>query len=282
MRKISADKISRIIASMCIEVNYLMDNEVIKALEKAHRRESLPIAKKILSYMIENANMASSKNIPICQDTGAVVIFMEIGQNVQITGGDINKAVNDGVIKGYEKGYLRKSMVENPCPSYRKNTGNNSPAILYTEIVPGNKIKINLAAKGAGSENMSSIKMFKPTAVWEEIEDFIADTVKKAGPNPCPPVIVGVGIGGTFEKCALLAKKAGLRNLNTNNENPKIASLEKKILKKINNLNIGPLGFGGKTTALSVHLETYPCHIASLPVAVNLNCFTYRHKEAEL
>ncbi|MBI5207699.1 MAG: fumarate hydratase [Candidatus Firestonebacteria bacterium] len=282
MRRIFAGKITKLISEMSIEVNYLVDKQVIKSLKSAKQMEKSQIAKKVLTYMLQNARTAFEKKIPLCQDTGISIIFMEIGQDVHITGDELNHAVNKGIREGYKKGYLRKSIVRNPLPSCRKNTGDNTPALLYTEIVPGDKIRIKLAAKGAGSENMSAIQMFKPTANWEDIEKFIIDTIKKAGANPCPPIIVGVGIGGSFEKCAILAKKAGLRNLGERNKDKKIALLEKNLLKKINELNIGILGFGGKTTCLSVNIETYPCHIASMPVAVNLNCYIYRHTEREI
>lgn len=282
MRRIFAGKITKLISEMCIEVNYLVDKQVIKSLKSAKQMEKSQIAKKVLTYMLQNARTAFEKKIPLCQDTGISIIFMEIGQDVHITGDELNHAVNKGIREGYKKGYLRKSIVRNPLPACRKNTGDNTPALLYTEIVHGDKIRIKLAAKGAGSENMSAIQMFKPTANWEDIEKFIIDTIKKAGANPCPPIIVGVGIGGSFEKCAILAKKAGLRNLGERNKDKKIALLEKNLLKKINELNIGILGFGGKTTCLSVNIETYPCHIASMPVAVNLNCYIYRHTEREI
>ncbi len=279
MRKISSDRITEAISKMCIEINYSMDKKIINALKKSLQTESSPLAKKIFSQMFLNAKIASEKNIPLCQDTGATVVFIEIGQNVHITGELLEIAINNGVRNGYRDGFLRKSIVGNPLPGNRVNTNDNTPAMIYIEIVRGDKIRIKLGAKGAGSENKSAIKMFNPTASWENIENFILGTIKEAGSNPCPPVIAGIGIGGTFEKSALLAKKACLRNIGEKNKDKKIAELEKNLLKKINSLNIGPLGFGGKTSALAVNIETYPCHIASLPVAVNLNCFTYRHAE---
>jgi len=216
----------------------------------------------------------------MCQDTGFAVVFLEIGQEVSVTGGNLYDAVNEGVRKGYTEGYLRKSIVDHPLS--RKNTGDNTPAVIHTKIVDGESIRITVAPKGGGSENMSAIRMLKPAEGIEGVKKFIVDTIKAAGPNPCPPIVVGVGIGGTFEKSASLAKEALLRELGKPSEIPDIASLEKDLLDDINNLGIGPQGLGGRTTALAVHVEIYPCHIASLPVAVNINCHAARHKEAIL
>ena len=226
--------------------------------------------------IIENFEIADSENVPICQDTGMACVFLEIGQDVHSTGGDLTDAVNEGVRRGYDKGYLRKSVVKDPIR--RGNTGDNTPAMLYTEIVPGEQVKVTVGPKGFGSENMSAIRMFKPSAGLQGIKDFIIETVETAGPNPCPPMVVGVGIGGTFDKAALLAKKALMRPLDSSNPDPYYADLEKEMLEKINQLGIGPQGFGGKTTAIGLNIETLPTHIAGMPCAININCHVTRHK----
>ncbi|MDO4189277.1 MAG: fumarate hydratase [Lachnospiraceae bacterium] len=276
MREIQADEITKVIRKLCIEANEHLPEDVKCALKECRAKEDGNIAKGILDNIIENYEIADNENVPICQDTGMACVFMEIGQDVHISGGDLTEAVNEGVRQGYTEGYLRKSVVKDPIR--RGNTGDNTPAVLYTEIVPGDKIKITVGPKGFGSENMSRIMMLKPSAGLEGIKDFIIETVKIAGPNPCPPMVVGVGIGGTFDRCALLAKKALMRPLDSQNEDPYYADLEKELLEKINNLGIGPQGLGGKTTAIGLNIETYPTHIAGMPCAVNINCHVTRHK----
>lgn len=279
MRVINSKDITSAIKKLSIEANYFINEDVLKALEKSYNCEESPVGKEILSQIIKNNKIASEKCMPICQDTGVAVVFVELGQDVHVEG-DINKAINEGVREGYKEGYLRKSMVENPL--YRKNTEDNTPAVIHIKIVPGDKIKLTLAPKGGGSENMSKIKMLKPLEGKDGVKKFVLDTISEAGGNPCPPTIVGIGIGGTFEKAALMAKEALLRPIDDKNSNPKIATLEEELLKEINNLGIGPMGVGGRTTSLSVKINTYPCHIASLPVAININCHASRHKSIVL
>ena len=276
MREIQCSKITEVIRKLCIEANEHLPEDVKCAIKTARKEEDGEIAKGILDNIIENYEIADRENVPICQDTGMAVVFMEIGQDVHITGGDLTECVNEGVRQGYTDGYLRKSVVKDPIR--RGNTGDNTPAILYTEIVPGEQIKITVGPKGFGSENMSRIMMFKPSAGLEGIKDFIIETVRFAGPNPCPPTVVGVGIGGTFDRCALLAKKALMRPLGSSNKDPFYADLEKELLLKINSLGIGPQGLGGRTTAIGLNIETFPTHIAGMPCAVNINCHVTRHK----
>ena len=276
MREIQCSKITEVIRKLCIEANEHLPEDVKCAIKTARKEEDGEIAKGILDNIIENYEIADRENVPICQDTGMAVVFMEIDQDVHITGGDLTECVNEGVRQGYTDGYLRKSVVKDPIR--RGNTGDNTPAILYTEIVPGEQIKITVGPKGFGSENMSRIMMFKPSAGLEGIKDFIIETVKFAGPNPCPPMVVGVGIGGTFDRCALLAKKALMRPLGSSNKDPFYADLEKELLLKINSLGIGPQGLGGRTTAIGLNIETFPTHIAGMPCAVNINCHVTRHK----
>jgi fumarate hydratase subunit alpha len=278
MREIQTSEITDHVARMCQEANFDLGADVLKALEEAEQRETSPTAKYVLQQIMENASIASAERVPMCQDCGVAVFFVELGQDVHIVGGDINDAINEGVRKGYGEGYLRKSIVASPLPE-RINTGDNTPAVIHFQIVPGDKLKIIFAPKGAGSENMSALKMLKPADGIAGIKQFVLESVKKAGPNPCPPIIVGVGIGGTFEKAAILAKKALLRPIGQNNLDGDISSLERELLQEINSLGIGPAGFGGLTTALAVNIETYPCHIGSLPVAVNINCHAARHRE---
>lgn len=263
-----------------MEANYYLGPDVLEYFKKAKDEEISPAGKDIFDQLILNAEIAEKNQVPMCQDTGFAVVFLDIGQDVRITGGNIYDAVNDGVRKGYTGGYLRKSIVDHPFN--RKNTGDNTPAVIHTEIVPGENLKITVAPKGGGSENMSAVKMLKPSEGLEGAKKFVIETVKAAGPNPCPPIIVGVGIGGTFEKCALLSKKALLRELGRPSRFPDIAELERDLLASINNLGIGPQGLGGRITALAVHVEIHPCHIASLPVAVNINCHAARHRETVL
>lgn len=276
MREIHCSKITEVIRRLCIEANEHLPEDVKCAINTARKEEDGEIAKGILDNIVENYEIADNENVPICQDTGMAVVFMEIGQDVHIVGGDLTESVNEGVRQGYTDGFLRKSVVKDPIR--RGNTGDNTPAILYTEIVPGDQIKITVGPKGFGSENMSRIMMFKPSAGLEGIKDFIIETVKIAGPNPCPPMVVGVGIGGTFDRCALLAKKALMRPLGSSNEDPFYADLEKELLLKINSLGIGPQGLGGRTTAIGLNIETFPTHIAGMPCAVNINCHVTRHK----
>jgi fumarate hydratase subunit alpha len=280
IKTITAGEITEVVARLCMEANFYLGRDVSDTFEKALDVEISLTGKEILKQLLMNAEIAAENKVPMCQDTGVAVVFLELGQEVQVTGGGLYDAVNEGVRKGYAEGYLRKSLVEHPL--LRKNTGDNTPAVIHTRVVPGDCLKITVAPKGGGSENMSAIKMLKPAEGEEGIKKFVIDTVKAAGPNPCPPIIVGVGIGGTFEKCALLAKEALLRELDTPSPLEDIASLEKELKNSINSLGIGPQGLGGRTTALAVHVEIYPCHIASLPVAVNINCHAARHKEAIL
>jgi len=276
MREINVSEITAVIKKLCIEANQHLPEDVKCAIQDLRAKEDGAIAQGILDNIIENFNIADSENVPICQDTGMACVFLEIGQDVHITGGDLTEAVNEGVRQGYTDGFLRKSVVKDPVR--RGNTGDNTPAVLYTEIVPGENIKITVGPKGFGSENMSAIRMFKPSAGLDGIKDFIIETVKTAGPNPCPPMVVGVGIGGTFDRCALLAKKALMRPLDSENPDPFYADLEKEMLEKINELGIGPQGLGGRTTAIGLNIETYPTHIAGMPCAVNINCHVTRHK----
>ena len=275
MREIHVDEIRDNVAQICIDATYNLSEDVLMAYDRALETETVPAAKEILSLLKENARIAKDEHIPICQDTGIAVFFVEIGQDLRIRNGFIVDAINDGVRKGYKEGYLRKSVVD---PISRKNTGDNTPAIVYTELVPGDKLKISFMPKGAGSENMSVIRMLRPTEGVEGITAFVLECVQKAGANPCPPVVVGVGIGGSFEKAALLAKKSLLRQVGSPNPKLELASLEEALLKAVNKTGIGPEGLGGKVTAMAVHVESYPCHIASLPVAVNINCHAARHK----
>ena len=263
-------------AKLCQEANFKLGDDVVAALEKAGQEEISPTGKNIIQQLIENARLACKESLPICQDTGFAVVFLEIGQDVHITGGDLCAAVNEGVRKGYQEGFLRKSILGHPLE--RKNTGDNTPAVIHYCLVPGDKMKITVAPKGGGSENMSGLKMLKPADGLAGVKKFVLEQVSAAGPNPCPPVIVGVGIGGTFEKAAFLAKKALLRPVGQKSPLPDIARLEEELLTEINKLGIGPQGLGGLITALAVHIEVYAVHMASLPVAVNLNCHAARHK----
>ncbi len=276
MRELQIDLIIDSVARLCQEVNFYLNDDLQECLKRAKRNEISQSGKNILGQLIENARIAAREKMPVCQDTGFTVVFAEVG-NQLIINGDLKDAINKGVSKGYTEGYLRSSIVDDPLK--RNNTGDNTPAVIYTEIVTGDKLKLTLAAKGGGSENMSRIKMLKPADGKQGVIDFVIETIKKAGPNTCPPVIVGIGIGGTFEKAALLSKKALLRKIDDNHSDRETADLEDELLKKINDLGIGPQGLGGNTTALAVKIEKYPCHIASLPVAVNLNCHASRHKE---
>ena len=276
MREITANQITDVVERLCIEANEHLPKDVKAAIRSCRACEDWPIAQGVLDQIIENFEIADEHNEPICQDTGMACVFLEIGQDVHIVDGDFSEAIHEGVRRGYDKGYLRKSVVKDPIR--RGNTGDNTPAMIYAEIVPGDTIKVTVGPKGFGSENMSMIRMFKPSAGLEGIKDFILEVVETAGPNPCPPMVVGVGIGGTFDKCALLAKKALMRSLDSSHEDPYYAALEVEMLERINRLGIGPQGFGGKTTAIGLNIETLPTHIAGMPCAVNINCHVTRHK----
>jgi fumarate hydratase subunit alpha len=275
MREIHVDEIVDHVAQICVDAAYNLNEDVLMAFDRAAETETAPGAKEIIGLLKENARIAKEEHIPLCQDTGVAIFFVELGQDLRIKNGFIIDAINEGVRKGYKEGYLRKSVVD---PITRKNTGDNTPAIIYIELVPGDKLKISFMPKGAGSENMSVIRMLRPTEGIEGIKNFVLECVKRAGANPCPPVVIGVGIGGDFEKAALLAKKALLRPVGSPNSKLELSSLEETLLKAVNKTGIGPEGLGGKVTAMAVHVESFPCHIASLPVAVNINCHAARHK----
>lgn len=275
IRTINVDKVTENIREMCIEANHYLTPDMKKRLDEAVQGEESPLGRQILEQLEENLSIAGKDMIPICQDTGMAVVFMEIGQDVHFEGGDLTEAVNEGVRQGYVEGYLRKSVVNDPL--IRENTKDNTPAVLHTTIVPGNQVKITVAPKGFGSENMSRVFMLKPAEGIEGVKQAILTAVKDAGPNACPPMVVGVGIGGTFEKCALMAKQALTRDVSVSSDIPYVADLEKEMLEKINGLGIGPAGLGGRITALAVNINTYPTHIAGLPVAVNICCHVNRH-----
>ncbi|RLB02988.1 MAG: fumarate hydratase [Deltaproteobacteria bacterium] len=279
MREVAASRITEAVRDLCIKANTQLGEDVLDALKRALKEEESPQGRDILEKLILNAQIAREENIPICQDTGFAVFFVELGQDVHVSGGSLVEAINEGVRQGYKDGYLRKSICH---PFTRQNTGDNTPAIVHIEVVPGDKIKLIVAPKGGGSENMSRVTMLTPAVGIEGIKDFVVQRVKESGPNPCPPTIIGVGIGGTFEMAAILAKKSLLRELGTKNRDPELQKLEEDWLKAINDLGIGPQGLGGRITSLAVHIEMMPCHIASLPVAVNIQCHAARHKEIEL
>ncbi len=279
LRQISAEEITSTIRRLCIEANTILGDDVVEALKKGLEKEESPVGKDIFRQLLENAKIAKEEGIPLCQDTGMVVVFIEMGQDIHIVGGDLNQSINEGVRQGYRDGYLRASSLD---PLVRKNFGDNTPAIIHVEIVPGDKLKLTVIPKGFGGENMSRVSLLTPASGMEGIKEFVLRTVEEAGANPCPPGIVGVGIGGTLEKAAILAKKSLLRPIDQRHPDPGIARLEEEFLEEINRLGVGPQGLGGTVTALDVHIETYPTHIASLPVAVNLQCNCHRHKEAEL
>ena len=276
MKNISREKVINAVAQLCQKANFYLQNDVLNALREGKEKETSEVGKNIFEQLIKNAEIAAREKMPICQDTGFTVVFVEKGDKVQIEG-NLKSAINEGVRKGYKKGYLRKSIVKDPFD--RENTEDNTPAVIHTDIVPGNNLKIIVVPKGGGSENMSKIKMLSPAEGKEGVKEFVINTVKKAGPNPCPPIIIGVGIGGTFEKAALIAKKALIRPIDEKSDYDQIAKFEEDLLTEINNLGIGPQGLGGRITALGVNVETFPCHIASLPVAININCHASRHEE---
>jgi fumarate hydratase subunit alpha len=280
MREIETSRIAEEVARLCMEANFELEDDVQKALEKAYETEESPAGKEVLRQIIENSGIARSERIPMCQDTGLAVIFVEIGQDVHITGGDFEGAINEGVAKGYTEGYLRKSALADPVRG--GNTGDNTPAVIHTTIVPGDTLKLWVVPKGGGSENMSRIAMMKPADGVEGIKKFVVENVKAASGNPCPPIIVGVGIGGTFERCAQLAKRALLREIGSTHPDEFYAALEAELLEMVNDTGVGPMGLGGRTTALAVHIEVAPRHIASFPVSMNINCHAARHKYIEL
>lgn len=279
MREVDYNTIVDTVARLCTEANYFLGEDVIKAFKQGLEKEDSPTGKDIFNQLLKNAEIAKTEKIPICQDCGFAVVFLELGDEVHVNG-NIIKAINDGVRKGYTDGYLRKSIVSDPIKG--KNTGDNTPAIVHTTIVPGDKIKITVAPKGGGSENMSEVKMGKPADGIEGMKKFVLDRVLRSSANPCPPIVVGVGIGGTFEYVAYLAKKALLRDIGQRNSDPFYADVERELLEKINKTGIGPMGLGGRITALDVFIEVHPRHIASFPVAVNINCHAARHKTATI
>lgn len=280
MKEIDAQRVIDAVKDLCVAANCDLSEDVLTAIKNAQEKEESPVGKEILKLLIENAEVARSEKLPICQDTGVAVVFVELGDEVKIVNGDIRTAINEGVKRGYTEGYLRKSMVKSPLN--RVNTGDNTPAIIHFEPVKGDKLKITILPKGGGSENMSQLKMLTPSEGVEGVKKFVIETVKRAGSNPCPPIVVGVGIGGNFEYAPLLAKKALLREVGKHNPDPEIAKLEEELLELINRTGIGPQGLGGRVTALAVNIETHPCHITALPVAVNIECHAHRHKEVVL
>ena len=280
MKSLDLIKVTNAVEKMCMDANFYLGSDVLDNLKKMAETEISPVGKNILGQIVENHELAKENRVPMCQDTGIVVVFLEIGTEVYIDG-DIYEAINEGIRRGYEKGLLRKSVVRDPLD--RINTKDNTPGIIHTKLVSGSdKVKIILAPKGGGSENMSAIKMLKPADGIEGIKEFVVETIKSAGGNPCPPIIIGVGIGGSFEKAALLAKESLMRDVNDSSSNPINAKLEDELLELVNKSGVGPMGLGGRNTALAVKIEAYPCHIASLPVAININCHAARHKEVIL
>ena len=276
MRQINTEQITDTIEKLCIDANYNLGDDLKSSLRGALEKEESPLGREVITQLLENAEIGKQEQVPVCQDTGFAIIFTEIGQDIMLTGGNLRDAVNEGVRRGYKNGLLRKSIVKNPID--RINTGDNTPAVIHTDIVPGDKLKITFDAKGGGCENMSRSAMLTPAQGREGVINFVVETVKTAGANPCPPIIVGVGLGGTFDYSTLLAKKAILRPVGSYNKDDTIAKLEIELLDKINKLGIGPQGLGGRITALAVQVETFPCHIASLPVAVNIECHSHRTK----
>ena len=279
MKEIGESEISEAVRNLCIEANCVLSEDVISALQNAKNIEESPIGKDIIGLLLENVRVAKDEMLPICQDTGVAVFFVEIGAGVKVNG-NLRTAINEGVKRGYADGYLRKSMLKSPLD--RVNTGDNTPAIIHFDLVPGDRLKITMLPKGGGSENMSRLKMLTPSEGWEGVKRMAVGTVLVAGSNPCPPIVVGVGIGGNFELAPLLAKKALIRDVGKHNPDPKIAALEDELLKEVNKTGIGPQGLGGRVTALALNIEVYPCHITALPVAVNIECHAHRHKEVVL
>ena len=276
MRKISFENIVSRVAEACMAANFELGEDVVAAFIQAREKEESPVGQEILGQLLANAAIAHKEKIALCQDTGFAVFFVDMGDEVKVDGGNLVDAINEGVRRGYQDGFLRKSICH---PFTRKNTGDNTPAIVHLNLLPGDQLKITIAPKGGGSENMSRVTMLKPSDGIDGIKQFVIERVKESGANPCPPLVIGVGIGGTFEKAALIAKHALLRPLGSTNPDPELTAIESDLLAKINDLGVGPQGLGGRTTALAVHVEMHPCHIASLPVAVNINCHASRHKE---
>ena len=281
MKEITCEQITETVAALCIEANYHLGEDVLQALKEARQQEISPVGQDILDQLIENARISAQGELPLCQDCGVAVVFLKVGQDIHIVGGALEDAVTEGVSRGYGEGYLRKSLVTHPF-SARQNTGDNTPPVIHTAIVPGDELKITVLPKGGGAENMSALAMLKPADGRQGVVDFVVETVERAGANPCPPTIVGVGIGGTADKAMDLAKESLLREVGRPHEDQEVAELEAEMLDRINRLGIGPQGLGGRITSLAVHIETYPCHMASLPVAVNLQCHSARHKTAVL
>lgn len=281
MREIDVAAVTEQVARLFVEANTLLGEDVVSTFKSCAKSETSPNGRDVLDQLLLNAELARDSGVPLCQDTGLAVVFLDVGQDLHLAGGDLREAVQAGVRRGCAEGYLRASVVSPPL-GRRVNTGDNTPAIIHTAIVPGDRLRIVVAPKGGGSENMSALRMLRPADGRDGVKRFVVETVAKAGSNPCPPIVVGVGIGGTFELCALLAKKALLRRLGEANPDPDFAALECELLEEVNRLGIGPAGLGGTVTALAVHVESHPCHIASLPVAVNLNCHSHRHREALL
>ncbi|MHB8073220.1 fumarate hydratase [Desulfosporosinus fructosivorans] len=280
MKEILVEEIISAVEKLCMDANYDLGSDIMTGFQKALKDESSPLGIEVLERLIENAEIAHEERVPMCQDTGMAVLFVEIGQDLHVVGGGLTEAINEGVRRGYDLGYLRKSVVKDPFE--RVNTGDNTPAVIHYDIVPGDSLHLVVAPKGFGSENMGGLKMCKPSEGLEGAMQFVVDTVDRAGGNPCPPIIVGVGVGGTMEKATLLAKKSLLREVGSHNPEERLAKIEEELLDRVNRLGIGPQGFGGVTTALAVNLEVYPTHIAGMPVAVNIGCHATRHKEITL
>jgi fumarate hydratase subunit alpha len=281
MRELDVSNVTQAVEELCVQACYDLPQDVVEALEAARKAEESDVGREILDICIENARVASEERVPICQDTGVTIVFLEVGQDLHLVGGDLGEAVAEGVRRGYDQGFLRKSVVTDPLFT-RKNTGDNTPPIIYTDIVPGDKLRVTVVPKGTGSENMSGLKMLTPAAGPAGVKRFIVETVDKAGSNPCPPIIVGVGVGGMMDKASLLAKKALLRKVGQAHPQAEVAQLEGETLAEINRLGIGPQGLGGRVTALAVHIETHPTHIGALPIAVNIQCHAARHAERVL
>ena len=281
MRVIHVSRITDAVERICIEANCELSEDVMEALRKGLEMEESEIGREVLKRILENAEVARRERLPICQDCGTAVLWVEVGEDLRVEGGSIEEAINEGVRRGYSKGYLRRSIVSDPLFD-RVNTGDNTPAIIHYRVVPGDRLRIVFMPKGGGSENMSALRMLTPAEGVEGLKKFVLETVERAGPNPCPPLIVGVGVGGNFETAAILAKRALMRRVGEPHPSPRVAQLENELLKEINSLGIGPQGLGGRITALAVHIEVYPCHIASLPAAVNLQCHAARHREVTI
>ncbi len=281
VRELDVAEVTAAVKELCISANYDLPDDVYEALKRARETEESPVGREVLGQLVENADIAARDRVPICQDTGLAVFFVDVGQDVHLVGGDFETAVNEGVRQGYIDGYLRKSAAEEPAHA-RRNTKDNTPAIIHTSIVPGDRVRIVMMPKGGGAENMSSLNMLKPSQGWAGMSQAVVDTISRAGSNPCPPVVVGIGIGGTIDAVTVLAKRALLREIGSVHPDPRIAEMEAELLERINALGIGPQGLGGRTTALAVFIEEMPCHIASMPMAVNVQCHAQRHKSVEL